>query len=104
MVLAILFNHKDTLVWLYENLDLRTSNGSWHGLRYKKILGSIGLTTQSTRRDLVHMDTSAPLWKISKSHTSISLKIMMLKYIGRYLQEECMQKSPVKKYIVFWEL
>jgi hypothetical protein len=54
------------------------------------------------------MDTSAPLsfriLKISKSHTFMSLKIMMLKYIGRYLQEECIQKSPVKKYVVFWEL
>jgi hypothetical protein len=54
------------------------------------------------------MGSSAPLsfriLKISKSHTSMSLKIMMLKYIGRYLQEECMQKSPGKKYVVFWEL
>jgi hypothetical protein len=54
------------------------------------------------------MGTSASIsfriLKISKSHTSMSLKIMMLKYIGRYLQEKCRQKSPVKKYIVFWEL
>jgi hypothetical protein len=53
------------------------------------------------RRDLMHMGTSAPftfkILKISKSHISMSPKIMALKYIGRYLQEECMQKSPIKK-------
>jgi hypothetical protein len=42
----------------------------------------------------MHMGTSVlfsfRILKISKSHTSMSLKIMMLKYIGRYLQEECM--------------
>jgi hypothetical protein len=31
----------------------------------------------------------------------MSPEIMALKYIGRYLQEKYMQKSPVKKYIVF---
>jgi hypothetical protein len=39
--------------------------------------------------------------KILKSHTSMSLKIMTLKYIGRYLQDECMQKSPVKNNLYF---
>jgi hypothetical protein len=60
------------------------------------------------RRDLVHMGTNAPftfrILKILKSHIFMSLKIMALKYIGRYLQEECMQKSPIKKYVVFWEI
>jgi hypothetical protein len=42
--------------------------------------------------------------KILKSHIFMSLKIITLKYIGRYLQEECMQKSPIKKYVVFWEI
>jgi hypothetical protein len=37
------------------------------------------------------------------SHIYVS-KIMALKYIGRYLQEECIQKNPFKKYIVFWEI
>jgi hypothetical protein len=54
------------------------------------------------------MSTSAPfnfrILKILKSHSSMSPKIMALKYIGRYLQEKCMQKSPVKKYIVFWKI
>jgi hypothetical protein len=54
------------------------------------------------------MDTSAPFTfknlKISKSHTSMSPKIMMLKYIGRYLQEECMQKNvPLKNTLYFGE-
>jgi hypothetical protein len=57
------------------------------------------------KRDLVHMGTSAPfnfkILKNLKSHSSMSPKIMTLKYIGRYLQEKCMQKSPIKKYIVF---
>jgi hypothetical protein len=60
----------------------------------------------SVRRDLVHMGTSAPftfrILKISKYHISMSPKIMALKYMGRYLQEECMQKNPIKKYFVFW--
>jgi hypothetical protein len=29
----------------------------------------------------------------------MSSKVMALKYIGRYLQEE---KSPIKKYVIFW--
>jgi hypothetical protein len=45
----------------------------------------------------VHMGTSGPftfrILKISKSHTFMSPKVMVLKYISRYLQEECMQKS-----------
>jgi hypothetical protein len=48
----------------------------------------------------MYMGTSAPftfrILKISKSHTSMSPKIMMLKYISRYLQEECIQKIPLK--------
>jgi hypothetical protein len=51
------------------------------------------------RRDLVHMGTSASftfrILEISKSYISMSLKIMALKYIGKYLPEEYMQKSSV---------
>jgi hypothetical protein len=42
--------------------------------------------------------------KISKSHIFMFSKIMVLKYIGRYLQEVCMQKSLNKKYVVFLEI
>jgi hypothetical protein len=56
-------------------------------------------------KDLVHMGTSARftfrILKILKSHAFMSLKIIALKYIGRYLHDECMQKNPVKKYVVF---
>jgi hypothetical protein len=27
-----------------------------------------------------------------------------VKYIYRYKQEECMRKSPFKKYVIFWEI
>jgi hypothetical protein len=27
-----------------------------------------------------------------------------VKYIDRYKQEECMRKSSIKKYIIFWEI
>jgi hypothetical protein len=51
------------------------------------------------------MGTSAPfnfrILKILKSHSSMSPKIMVLKYIGRYLQEKCMQKSPIKNTLYF---
>jgi hypothetical protein len=56
----------------------------------------------------VHMDISVffifRILKILKSYIFISPKIIMLKYIGRYLQEEHAQKSSVKKYVVFWKL
>jgi hypothetical protein len=59
-------------------------------------------------RDLVYMGTSAlftfRILKNLKSHTFMSPKIMALKYIGIYLQEECMQKSLIKKYVVSWEI
>jgi hypothetical protein len=55
----------------------------------------------------MHTGTSAPstfrILKISKSHTSMFLKIMALTYIGRYLQEECMQKNPTKNMLYFGE-
>jgi hypothetical protein len=48
----------------------------------------------------VHMDTSAPfifrILKILKFHISMSPKITVVKYINRYLQEECMQNNPIK--------
>jgi hypothetical protein len=51
------------------------------------------------------MGTSALLTfrilKILKSHNSMSPKIMMLKYIGRYLYEKCMQKSSIKNALYF---
>jgi hypothetical protein len=54
------------------------------------------------------MGTSAlftfKILKNLKSHIFMSPKIMALKYIGRYLHEECMQKSPVKKYVIFCEI
>jgi hypothetical protein len=31
-------------------------------------------------------------------------KKISVKYIDRYIQKKCMQKSPVKKYIVFWKI
>jgi hypothetical protein len=53
----------------------------------------------------VHMGTNTPftfrILQILKFHTFMSLKIMALKYIGRYLQEECMQKNPVKNTLHF---
>jgi hypothetical protein len=53
----------------------------------------------------VYMGTGAPftfkILKISKSHTFVSLKIMALKYIGRYLHEKYMQKSSVKNMLYF---
>jgi hypothetical protein len=56
----------------------------------------------------MHMGTNAlftfRILKISKSHIFMSPKIMVLKYIGRYLQEKCMQKSPNKKYVVLFEM
>jgi hypothetical protein len=42
-------------------------------------------------------------WKFKISYFYVS-KNYEVKYIERYIREECMQKSPVKKYIVFWEI
>jgi hypothetical protein len=39
--------------------------------------------------------------KILKFYIFMSSKIIALKHIGRYLQEECMQKSPVKNMLYF---
>jgi hypothetical protein len=54
------------------------------------------------------MGISAPITfrnlKILKSYISMSLKIIAFKYIGRYLQEGCMQKSAIKKHVVFWNI
>jgi hypothetical protein len=53
------------------------------------------------------MGTSAPftfrILNISKSHISMSSKIMALKYIGRYLQEKCIQKVSLKNTLYFGE-
>jgi hypothetical protein len=50
------------------------------------------------------MGTNAPstfrILKISKSHTSV-FKKFGLKYIDRYIQKKCMQKSPVKNMLYF---
>jgi hypothetical protein len=72
------------------------------------IMKKVHSILERKRRDLVHMGTSTlfifRILKISKFYISMYSKIMALKYIGRFLQEECMQKSPVKKYIVFWRI
>jgi hypothetical protein len=65
---------------------------------------------EQTERNLVHMGTSAlfifRILKILKYHIAMSPKIMALKYIDTYLQEECIQKKgpSIKKYVVFWEI
>jgi hypothetical protein len=52
-----------------------------------------------TRRDLVHIGIGASftfrILKILKSHIFMSPKIIALKYIGKYLEKECMQRSLV---------
>jgi hypothetical protein len=51
------------------------------------------------------MDTSAPsifrILKILKSHIFYVTKNYEVKYIDRYIQEECMQKNPIKNTMYF---
>jgi hypothetical protein len=60
---------------------------------------------EDLRGDLVHMSNSASftfriLYFFKISHFYV-FKNYGVKYIDRYVQEECVRKSPVKKYIVF---
>jgi hypothetical protein len=48
------------------------------------------------KKDLVHTDTTFRIFKISKFYTFISLKIIALKYIGRYLHDKYMPKFLLK--------
>jgi hypothetical protein len=56
----------------------------------------------------VHMSTSAP-WtfgflKIFKTSLFYVFKNYDIKYVDRFRHEECSQKSPIKKYFVFWKI